>query len=343
MFLVPSLTSLILLSCDLQYHWSTIEDEEDGVEAGTETIFDALYHLPLLQVLVIDDCRLPVDLDSDDEFTPPKKPLAFPHLRKLTLHGNVRMVTRLLDNMVVPPSTSLNLWYYHVRDVAVHDPVIDMAKAVSFFTRHFNAAAANGAFYSHTDMMYDSGADSRSDDPLRRVTFEYRDPKQTGATPLPEQTTIKHLWTKELDIFIHEYCDFAESFHKTIPCDTESASIHTSQLGTFHFHHPFIAYANWYDGILKMSQVKSLRLTNNAIDVCALLLRSTQQIPTLNSLELEDCHLDGHEQEIDELLQQRPALNIYTTDCTGVEGARLRFEVKFKDRIHWDRSSSTQA
>ncbi|VDB84980.1 unnamed protein product [Peniophora sp. CBMAI 1063] len=340
-FLVPSLTHLTLENCDLEYHWSTIEATEDPeeptVEAAEQSMFDALSNLPLLQVLSITNCKMPLDLDAN-EFTSPIQPLAYPHLHSLTLDATVRAITRLLGNMTIPPTTSLDVSYHHAPYLSLRESSSEFVNTMLFFERHFGAHTASGAQYSQARVRFDNNKTLSREDSIREVIYAYCAPTDGKGLSLPAQTTIKHLWFGDCDMEIHDYALFAESICARIPCNSTDTSLEITQLGRINFDHMFYMYDAWYDGPFDMDRVRDLTLIIDGFQVCQLLLhRIDQPLPLLTSIKLKSCDIEGPRlKHFEDLLRKRTALTICAMDCFVDKGVKMQLDEEFGERLRWE-------
>lgn len=351
--LAPSLTSLVLSRCRLESHWngsgSIDEEVNTGPASSDRTFFDLLSMLPLLETLSITKTTLPGDLEQD-HIVHPGTPISMPNLRQFTLLGSLRVVTRVLTNIILLNDAALTLSFAH-GGLNVRDTFIDLPALFVVFEKHFGAAAKSGAYYSHTSIDLDVDIN----DATHHALYEFTGSSDISQQMLPTGVEFHHYWDSESDAHDAEVARFAAELCKRVPNNGPDVSIEITHLCPIDDAEG-ASPKDWYQVVADISCLAHLRLRYRAgIDFLSWLTDHAStphqpngnelhpsRYPVLCSLELADeCHVtrDTTLPHIMRLLEHHYfAVTVVTSFVDSASYDCLRDTLG--DALHWEKTDN---
>ncbi|KZV72194.1 hypothetical protein PENSPDRAFT_751102 [Peniophora sp. CONT] len=346
--LPPGLTSLTLRGC-LLHNWRVLSAGEAnalGRSPRTDTFFEALGAMPLLEALSITFTELPEDFALEDGYPFPSKPVAFPHLRRFTFDGNLRAVSRLLTNIDLPITASIALYFQHDFSIKNADPAIDVQMFLTVFKKHLAAASEDGAYYAQTTLDFEMFSDEES---VPHAYYTFTNARQHGLRKLPERMEFRHYWDPSSLKFLDEISSFADSLCMLVPHNGPDVALHVSQ--TCPFSESGSEADDWLRCFASMDALTQLRLTffNEAgSDFLSWLSGPTTgqqsseapsgaRYPLLHSLELANIHVDQNKElpHVLKLLEH----HLFTLTVTATVGDFAAYEKLRKllgERLQWN-------
>ncbi|VDB88647.1 unnamed protein product [Peniophora sp. CBMAI 1063] len=358
--LAPTLTTLVLYNCSFETELSFFDGNpmaEEILDADLlldRTFFDALAKMPLLESLSVINTSMPIGLIAleHDHFAPPVSPPTLSHLRELKLQGTVRVVTRLLMNIAIPSTTSLDICFQHRYDRFQTDSFIDLSGFRAFLGAYFRDAANSGAYYSANSMDLSLSSNKYT---LHHAKYAFTAPRcPTSTHVLPSRIELGHAWDWEAD-YIRDICALAASLCEVIPCSGPEVSLEVVQVDPLGEAEGLLQrHQDWYQPAAKMVNLTSLHLHGYATtqflkwiasqDTFVLPLTGDTQRSTrfskLNSIELSDVYRMGSQDStlsyLSQLMEHRP-LTVTVRNCVVEMVDYNRMRSILGDRLHCER------
>ncbi|KZV72195.1 hypothetical protein PENSPDRAFT_683893 [Peniophora sp. CONT] len=346
--LPQTLTSLVLTRCWLRT-W------DDSPNHSGSTLFNALGMMPLLETLSITNSELPPHLTEVDGSSLPTKPLAFPHMRRITFEANLRAVYRLLTNIELPTTAGLTLLIKYNASGIKDDPTIDVQKFLSVFKKQLGDAARNGAYYAQTTLNFDMDPDDQGS---RHAFYTFIHPRHSGSHLLPERVEFRHYIDPNSFEFADEVCSFANSLCELVPHNGADVSLEVCQLCPFEDSNSKVD--DWLRCVADMDGLSQLRLRCDAgLEFLSWLIGSgalldqdaqdkpststTARYPRLRSLELaEECYITRDDQDAESVLPhilkllEHHLFGVTVKGCFGDAVARKKLHKLLGKRLRWD-------
>ncbi|VDB88646.1 unnamed protein product [Peniophora sp. CBMAI 1063] len=268
--LAPTLVSLALVGCAFESGLFAFEGDDPADEAlvaellSSQTFFEALAMMPLLESLSIVDTRMPIGV-RHKHFTPPARPVSLPHLRELKLESTVRVLTRMLVNIAIPADASLDLCFQHQYHRFRTDPFIDMPGFRTFFKDRFrDAVQYHDTYYSSTSMDFSVKSGRYA---AHQVEYVFAAPRNVAsAHAVPSKVRLGHVWDWEAQ-YVLDICAFATSLCELVPHNGSELFLEVEQTEPIYDFNGRQLPQQWYWPAAVMDNLKSLNLRGYAATV----------------------------------------------------------------------------